>query len=132
MAKNIKSHIKPDRSTRPLADLVRELKTARLRRGWTQEKLGQQTGLPQMHISGIERGKIVPRYDTLLELIRVLELDLIVVPRSLVPAVLTLIRDYKRRDERRFQNRNSMDEDEGPFSLEDGLQQGKGAYREEI
>ena len=39
-----------------------------------------------MHISGIESGKIVPRYDTLLDLVRVLDYDLLTVPRSLVPA----------------------------------------------
>ena len=49
-----------------------------------------------MHISGIESGKIVPRYDTLLELVRMLDSDLIMVPRSLVPVVQSLIRDSVR------------------------------------
>jgi transcriptional regulator with XRE-family HTH domain len=81
-------------------DLRRELKIARTRRGWSQRELGSRLGLPQMHISGIESGKIVPRYDTLLELVRVLDHDLLMVPRTLVPAVQSLIRDRKRRDER--------------------------------
>ena len=38
-----------------------------------------------MHISGIESGKIVPRFDTLLDLVRVLDHDLLMVPRALVP-----------------------------------------------
>jgi len=47
-----------------------------------------------MHISGIETGKIVPRFDTLLDLVRVLGYDLLLIPRSLAPAVQALIRDH--------------------------------------
>jgi len=46
-----------------------------------------------MHISGIETGKVAPRYDTLLNLVRILDYDLILVPRNLVPAVQALVRD---------------------------------------
>ena len=52
-----------------------------------------------MHISGIETGKIVPRFDTLLDLVRVLDRDLLMVPRTLVPAVLAMIRDHRRSSE---------------------------------
>src|SRR5258706_11478030 len=76
-----------------------ELKEARKSRGWSQAELGRQAGLPQMHISGIETGKIVPRFDTLLDLVRVLDHDLLLVPRSLVPAVQALIRDQRRAGE---------------------------------
>ncbi|MGK0179896.1 MAG: transcriptional regulator with XRE-family HTH domain, partial [Nitrospinales bacterium] len=61
--------------------------------------LGKQTGLPQAHISGIETGKIVPRFDTLLDLVRVLGQDLLMVPRELLPAVQALIRDYENQTE---------------------------------
>ncbi len=77
----------------------RELKEARVNRGWSQRELGSRLGLPQMHISGIESGKIVPRYDTLLELVRILDRDLLMVPRALVPAVQSLIRDHLRNDQ---------------------------------
>jgi transcriptional regulator with XRE-family HTH domain len=75
------------------ADLRRTLKEARKKRGWSQRDLGSRLGLPQMHISGIESGKIVPRFDTLLELVRMLDRDLIMVPRALVPVVQSLVRD---------------------------------------
>lgn len=75
--------------------LRRDLKEARLRRGWSQLELGRRVGLPQAHISGIESGKVVPRFDTLLDLVRVLGHDLILVPRVLVPAVQALIRDFR-------------------------------------
>jgi transcriptional regulator with XRE-family HTH domain len=51
-------------------------------------------GIGQRHVSGIESGKIVPRYDTLLEIVRTLDRDLIMVPRALVPVVQALVRDH--------------------------------------
>jgi transcriptional regulator with XRE-family HTH domain len=87
------SHIKPRRLNGLPDSLRRELIEERHNLGWSQSELGQRVGLPQMHISGIETGKIVPRFDTLLDLVRVLNRDLLLVPRSLVPAVQALIRD---------------------------------------
>jgi transcriptional regulator with XRE-family HTH domain len=66
-----------------------------MKRGWSQRKLAAEVGLQQPHISGIESGEIVPRFNTLLDIVRVLDLDLLLVPRSLVPAVQSLIRAQK-------------------------------------
>src|ERR1035441_4632484 len=44
----------------------------------------------------LKPGKVIPRYDTLLDLVRVLGYDLLMVPRSLVPAVQSLIRNYRQ------------------------------------
>jgi transcriptional regulator with XRE-family HTH domain len=99
MKRHIKKHIKPLRLKQLPADMREELKQARLRRGWSQRELGRQLGLPQMHISGIESGKIAPRYDTLLDYVRGLDYDLLLVPRSLVPAVLALVREHKSSNE---------------------------------
>jgi transcriptional regulator with XRE-family HTH domain len=88
-------HIKVNRLNRLPDGLRRQIIEARGKRGWSQAELGRRVGLPQMHISGIETGKIVPRYDTLLDLVRVLEFDLVMVPRPLVPAVQALVRDYR-------------------------------------
>jgi transcriptional regulator with XRE-family HTH domain len=71
-----------------------ELIATRRERGWSQEELGKRLGLPQMHISGIETGKIVPRFDTLLDLVRGLDRDLLMVPRALLPAVQAMVRDH--------------------------------------
>jgi transcriptional regulator with XRE-family HTH domain len=99
MKKNISKHIKPLRLGGLPEDMRREFKDARAKHGWSQRELGSRLGLPQMHISGIESGKIVPRYDTLLELVRILDRDLLMVPRALVPAVQSLIRDHLRHDQ---------------------------------
>ena len=90
------SHIKSERLNGLPASLRHELIQARQRRGWSQAELGRRVGLPQVHVSGIETGKVVPRYDTLLDLVRILDFDLLLVPRPLVPAVQSLIRDYRQ------------------------------------
>ena len=108
MGNNIKKPIKPVRLDGLPADMRRELKEARRRRGWSQAELGKHAGLPQMHISGIESGKIVPRFDTLLDLVRVLDYDLLMVPRSLVPALQALIRDQRNQDEHRDEGERSL------------------------
>ncbi len=46
-----------------------------------------------MHISLIESGRVAPRLDTLLDLIRVLGLDLVLVPREVVATVQALVRE---------------------------------------
>ncbi|HEX9810061.1 MAG TPA: helix-turn-helix transcriptional regulator [Alphaproteobacteria bacterium] len=81
-------------------NIRREIRGARLERGWSQSALGTKVGLAQRHISGIETGKIVPRYDTLIEILRVLNRDLVPVPRELLPAVRALVRDYRDQEAR--------------------------------
>ena len=75
----------------------RDLRAARIKLGWSQAALGTRVGLPQAHISGIETGKIVPRFDTLIDLIRILGHDLVLVSRALVPVVHAMVRDSRKR-----------------------------------
>lgn len=77
--------------------LRQALIAARMAKDLSQARLGELVGLPQTHISGIETGRIVPRYDTLLDLVRVLNYDLVLVPRSLVPVVEALSRENQRK-----------------------------------
>ena len=86
--------IKPLRLKALPAEMRRALIQAREKHGWSQRDLASRLGVGQRHISGIESGKIVPRYDTLLEIVRMLDRDLIMVPRALVPVVQSLIRDH--------------------------------------
>lgn len=99
MTKYIKKHIKTERAARLPEHLRLALKTARLQHGWSQTELGQRLGLPQMHISGIESGKIVPRYNTLLEIARTLGFDLMLVPRQFIPIMQSIIRDTGKETE---------------------------------
>ena len=94
MKNDAKKGIKVLRQKGLPTDLRRALKDAREKRGWSQRDLASRLGIAQRHISGIESGKIVPRYDTLLEFIRMLDRDLLMVPRALVPVVQSLVRDH--------------------------------------
>jgi HTH-type transcriptional regulator / antitoxin HipB len=85
---------KPLRPKALPAELRHDLIEARRKRGWSQRDLASRLEIGQRHISGIESGKIVPRYDTLLEMVRMLDRDLIMVPRALVPVVQSLVRDH--------------------------------------
>jgi transcriptional regulator with XRE-family HTH domain len=100
MNNDITKHIRPLRLEGLPEDMRRTLKEVREKRGWTQRDLASRLGLTQTHISGIESGKIVPRYDTLLELVRILDRDLLMVPRALVPVVQSLIRDHVQPDQK--------------------------------
>src|SRR5579872_3669510 len=85
---------KPIRLKALPTDFREQIKKARQERGWGQREVAAKVGLPQPHISGIESGEIVPRFDTLLDLVRVLDLDILLVPRALVPAVQSLVRAH--------------------------------------
>lgn len=64
-----------------------------------QELLGERLGVPQAHVSLIETGRVMPRVETLLDLARLLDHDLVLVPRSLAPAVAALIEQGGTPDE---------------------------------
>lgn len=81
----------PHKQTGLPADLREQIKQARAQKGWGQRQLGAAVDLPQSHISAIEAGRIVPRFDTLLEIVRALNMDLLLVPSALVPAVQSLL-----------------------------------------
>ena len=68
------------------------LKAARQASKLTQRELGKKIGTPQSHISTIEAGRVDLTASSLIELARALDLELVLVPRSLVPAVRGLIR----------------------------------------
>ena len=126
MKRDIKSPIKPVRLNGLPAEIRRELKEARLKRGWSQAELGRRASLPQMHISGIESGKIVPRFDTLLDLVRVLDFDLLMVPRALVPAVQALVRDQRNQDQHRDDSERSL------YAADDDEPKAKGQGHDEV
>ena len=68
------------------------LKNARQAQGLTQRALGRKAAVPQSHISRIENGLVDLRLSSLVELARVLHLELMLVPRTTVPVVQSIIR----------------------------------------
>ena len=59
----------------------------RERRDLTQRALAQLAGTTQARISKIENGETDPRFSTLIEMARALDLELVLVPRRHLPAV---------------------------------------------
>jgi transcriptional regulator with XRE-family HTH domain len=68
------------------------LKSAREAKQLSQRAFGAKAGVPQSHISKIESGAVDPQLSTLIELARLLDLELMFVPRALVPAVRGIVR----------------------------------------
>jgi HTH-type transcriptional regulator/antitoxin HipB len=85
-----------------MSTLIQQLKAARLQQGLKQAELGEKIGLPQSHLSKIEQGANDPRLSTITEMARVLNQELVLVPRQMVSAVRALLAG-ERDEERRFQ-----------------------------
>src|SRR2546429_9913964 len=94
MKNDVKKGVKPLRQKALPAELRRALREAREKRGWSQRDLASRLSGGQRPISGIESAKIVPRYDTLLQLVPALGPDLLPAPRALAPAVQSPLRDH--------------------------------------
>lgn len=67
------------------------MKIARQEKGLKQSELGNKLGLPQSHISKIERGETDPRLSTVVDMARIVDRELILVPRRLAPAIRSMI-----------------------------------------
>lgn len=74
-------------------DLVAALAAARRRAGLNQAAIARKIGLDQSYVSKVERGAVEPQTSTLMELARTLDLELMLVPRQLVPTVRALQRE---------------------------------------
>lgn len=67
--------------------IARAVKTARMNKGLSQRALSAKIGVPQGHISKIENGAVDIKVSSLIELSRALDLELMLVPRKIAPAV---------------------------------------------
>ena len=109
------------------------LKVARLRKGLTQAQLGNLLGMDAAHISRIENGRLTPGLNTFQELVRALDLELMLVPKNKVRMVRSLIAEPdtagadRRKDSRASAESNEPGSDEGR-SDRAGLSTGKRRY----
>lgn len=82
--------------------VLKDLREARTRKGFSQRELSARSGVPQSHISKIESGAVDLRISSLIALARVLELELFLAPRNSVPAIKSIIRNANgHRNEQR-------------------------------
>jgi transcriptional regulator with XRE-family HTH domain len=75
-----------------IEEIAKTLQSARVTKGLSQRALSARAGVPQAHISKIERGTVDLRLSSLIALARVLDLEVALVPRSAVPAVQSIVR----------------------------------------
>ena len=75
-----------------ITHIANKLKAAREAKGLSQRALSKLAGVPQSHISKIENGFVDLRLSSLIELARVLGLELMLVPRKTLPAIKSITR----------------------------------------
>lgn len=75
-----------------IAHIAEQLKQARLAKGLSQRALSVKAGIPQSHISKIESGAVNLQLSSLIELSRVLGLELMLVPQKAAPAAKSVVR----------------------------------------
>lgn len=80
-----------------IKDIGLQLKKARHKKGLSQEALALKVGIPQSHISKIESGHVNLQLSSLIELSRVLDLELMLVPLVLIRSVEALQRDMDKK-----------------------------------
>ncbi len=78
--------------------ILKSLKEARQRKGFSQRELSAKSGVPQSHISKIESGVVDLRVSSLIALARVLDLELELVPKKTVPAIKSIVRSSANAD----------------------------------
>lgn len=72
--------------------IAQTLKVAREAKGLSQRDLSSRARVPQGHISKIENGAVDLRLSSLISLARILDLELTLVPRKIVPAIRSIVR----------------------------------------
>ncbi len=70
------------------------VRAARLSKALTQKELGQRVGLPQSHVSKIEKGAVNLQLSSLVEIARALDLEVKLVPRKALAAVEGAVRAH--------------------------------------
>jgi transcriptional regulator with XRE-family HTH domain len=63
-------------------ELIERLVKERRKLGFSQRELGKKVGIPQSHISKIEKGEVDVQISSLMELARVLGLEVMLIPRE--------------------------------------------------
>ncbi|MBD1544848.1 helix-turn-helix domain-containing protein [Roseibium aggregatum] len=79
-------------------NLISQAREIREACGVSQRALSERAGLTQSHISQIESGKMEPGLSSFIDMTRALDLELVLVPKKLVPAVLGLVKAQATSD----------------------------------
>lgn len=75
----------------PAKEILDTIRTQRRNHGFSQSQLGSITRMPQSQLARIETGASDVRLSTLTEIARALDLEPMLVPKHLVPAIQYMI-----------------------------------------
>lgn len=78
--------------------LTNAIRKARKAKRISQRAVSQKTGLPQAQISKIENAAVDLKTSSLIALARALDLEVMMVPRQMVPAIKALISASRQGD----------------------------------
>jgi transcriptional regulator with XRE-family HTH domain len=73
-------------------ELIREVQGQRVKAALSQRALAARSGLTQAHISQIETGRLEPGLSSFIEMARALDMEVVLVPKKLLPAVQGVLR----------------------------------------
>jgi transcriptional regulator with XRE-family HTH domain len=73
-------------------ELIREVQGQRIKEAMSQRALAARSGLTQAHISQIETGRLEPGLSSFIQMARALDLEVVLVPKKLLPAVEGILR----------------------------------------
>jgi transcriptional regulator with XRE-family HTH domain len=73
-------------------ELIREVLGQRIKAALSQRALAGRSGLTQAHISQIETRRLEPGLSSFIEMARALDLEVVLVPKKLLPAVQGVLR----------------------------------------
>lgn len=80
--------------SRKIDEIAATIRAARQAKALTQNELGQRVGLPQSHISKIEKGAVDLQLSSLVQIARALDLEVKLVPRKALAAVEGAVRAH--------------------------------------
>lgn len=75
-------------------EIIEAIKNARKAKGLSQTSFGELIGLPQSHISKIEKGSVDIKLSSLIQIARALDLEVKLVPKKALPAVESIVAGF--------------------------------------
>lgn len=85
-----------------VAELAGMLADARRLRGFTQQQLADLLGVPQSYVAKVETGKTDIRTSKLMEIARLLDLEVLFVPKDQMPMVRWALADDREMNRRQL------------------------------
>jgi transcriptional regulator with XRE-family HTH domain len=78
------------------SEIIEAIKNARKAKGLSQTSFGELIGVPQSHISKIEKGSVDIKLSSLIQITRALDLEVKLVPKRALPAVESIVAGFPR------------------------------------